>query len=214
MRGALTELASEAAIFKNQIVARRCWSSNCIPTSMIPLDINLPDRDALQRARRASQASSHNLGRSTSPHIRIVTTLCGRSTSQAAPGRADYQGVSLELMGDLLRDLGESEEARQAFARLVAIKEHRAQAEPSCADRQRDLSLSLVKMSKIEPARAREYLSRAFHIACSLRDYCRLALTDASLVDDLAHRLSELQDSTRVEFNIRLDAVALMRVVA
>jgi hypothetical protein len=65
--------------------------------------------------------------------------------------------------------LGQGEEARQAFPKSLAIRERLAQAEPGRADYQRDLIVSWVRMSEIEPARAREHLSRALAIAQALR---------------------------------------------
>ena len=65
--------------------------------------------------------------------------------AQAEPDRADYQrdlSVSYNKMGDLYRDLGQGEQARQAYGKSLAIAERLAQAEPDRADYQRDLSVS------------------------------------------------------------------------
>jgi tetratricopeptide (TPR) repeat protein len=52
-------------------------------------------------------------------------------------------------MGDLLRALGQGEEARQAFAKSLAIRERLAQAEPGRADYQRDLSASYQRIGDL-----------------------------------------------------------------
>jgi hypothetical protein len=95
-------------------------------------------------------------------------------------------------MGDLFSALGQGEQAQQAFAKALAIRERLAQAEPGRADYQRDLIVSRVRMSEIEPASAREHLSRALDIARRLHDEGRLAPADAWMVDDLARRLDGL----------------------
>jgi hypothetical protein len=95
-------------------------------------------------------------------------------------------------MGDLLIALGQVDEARQAFAKSLAIRERLARADPGRADYQRDLIVSWVRMSEIEPARRREHLSRALAIARGLYDQGRLAPVDAWMVDDLTRRLGGL----------------------
>jgi hypothetical protein len=72
-------------------------------------------------------------------------------------------------MGDLFSALGQGEDARQAFAKSLAIAERLAQAEPERADYQRDLIMSWVKMSEIEADRAGQHLSRALAIARDLQ---------------------------------------------
>jgi phage tail protein X len=52
-------------------------------------------------------------------------------------------------MGDLFRALGQGEDARQAFAKSLAIRERLAQAEPGRADYQRDLSVSYEKIGDV-----------------------------------------------------------------
>ena len=82
--------------------------------------------------------------------------------------------------------------AREAFAKALAIAERLAKAEPDRADYQRDLIVSCVKMSEIDPERAPEYLSRALAIARALQDRGRFMPTDAGMVDDLTRRLAAL----------------------
>jgi tetratricopeptide (TPR) repeat protein len=55
-------------------------------------------------------------------------------------------------MGDLYAALGQGEEARQASAKALAIRERLAAAEPERADYQRDLSVSLNKMGDLYAA--------------------------------------------------------------
>jgi len=72
--------------------------------------------------------------------------------AQAEPDRADYQrdlSVSLDKMGELYRDLGHGELAREAFSNSLAIAQRLAQAEPDRADYQRDLSVSFIKMGDL-----------------------------------------------------------------
>jgi tetratricopeptide (TPR) repeat protein len=52
-------------------------------------------------------------------------------------------------MGDLYRALGQGEQARDAYARSLAIRERLAKAEPDRADYQRDLSVSYNKMGDL-----------------------------------------------------------------
>jgi hypothetical protein len=86
--------------------------------------------------------------------------------------------------------LGLIDRARERYGQLLRRYERLAQAEPGRADYQRDLIVSWVKMSDIEPARTREHLSRALAIAHSLYDQGRLAPADAWMVDDLTRRLA------------------------
>ena len=72
--------------------------------------------------------------------------------AQAEPDRADYQrdlSVSFNKMGDLYRDLGQGELAREAFSNALAISQRLPQAEPDRADYQRDLFVSFERMGDL-----------------------------------------------------------------
>ncbi|HEX6367829.1 MAG TPA: TIR domain-containing protein [Longimicrobium sp.] len=93
--------------------------------------------------------------------------------AQAEPERADYQrdlSVSYNKVGDLYRDLGQGEQARQAYITSLQIRERLAQAEPERADYQRDLSVSYERVGDLYRAlgqgeQAREYLMKDLAIA-------------------------------------------------
>jgi hypothetical protein len=108
--------------------------------------------------------------------------------SEDPRGLAIYYG----RMGEQFRSHGQGEEARWAFAVALAVIERLARAARRRADYQRDLIVSLVKMSEVEPARRREHLSRALGIARSLQDQGLLAPADGLMVDDLTRRLDGL----------------------
>lgn len=95
-------------------------------------------------------------------------------------------------MGNLARALGQGDAAREAYGKSLPIRERLAQAEPDRADYQRDLIVSCVKLSKSEPADARQHFSRALAIARSLQNSGRLAAADGWMLDDLARRLASL----------------------
>jgi hypothetical protein len=91
--------------------------------------------------------------------------------------------------------LGQTDQALERYGQLLRHHERLAQAEPDRADYQRDLIVSYVRMSEIEPAAARRHLSSALDIARSLQTRGRLAPTDAWIPDELARRLAGLSDS-------------------
>ncbi len=73
-------------------------------------------------------------------------------------------------MGDLYRDLGEGQNARDAYLKALAIRERLAAAEPERADYQRDLSVSYSKMGDLyrdlgEGQNARDAYLKALAIA-------------------------------------------------
>ena len=95
-------------------------------------------------------------------------------------------------MGDLYRALGQGEEARQAYLKSLAIAERLAAAEPDRADYQRDIIVSLVKLSEIERgADASRALSRALGVVETLAESGRLAPADARMIEDLRQRLHD-----------------------
>jgi hypothetical protein len=111
--------------------------------------------------------------------------------------REDPRGLAVYYgrMGEVFRRQGQGEDARWAFAVALALIERLAQAAPRRADYQRDLIVSLVNMSEVEPARRREYLSRALGVARTLQDQGLLAPVDGSMMDDLVRRLDGLEDN-------------------
>ncbi len=72
--------------------------------------------------------------------------------AEAEPNRADFQrdlSVSYEKVGDLYRDLGQGDLARDSFLLSLEIRKRLAQAEPNRADFQRDLSVSYNKLGDL-----------------------------------------------------------------
>ena len=69
--------------------------------------------------------------------------------SPIAPTTSATSRYHMNKMGDLFRALGQGEDARQAFAKALAIRERLAKAEPDRADYQRDLSVSYNKMGDL-----------------------------------------------------------------
>ena len=97
--------------------------------------------------------------------------------AKAEPDRADYQrdlSVSYKRMGDLYRALGQGEQAREAYARSLAIAERLAKAEPDRADYQVDFVISLVKIGTSEPP-SKEPLDKALKILQTLEQEGRLS---------------------------------------
>ena len=97
---------------------------------------------------------------------------------QAEPGRTDYQrelSVAYEKLGDLMRALGQGEQAREFFEKSLAIAQRLADAEPGRADYQRDLSVSYNKLGDLMIAlgqgeQAREFFEKDLAIAQRLAD--------------------------------------------
>jgi hypothetical protein len=74
--------------------------------------------------------------------------------------------VSYSKLGDLMRALGQGEEARRLYALDLEIAERLAAAEPDRADYQRDLSVSQERVAILQqdPKEAATLLSRAASI--------------------------------------------------
>ena len=90
--------------------------------------------------------------------------------------------VSYERMGDLFSALGQGEDARQAFAKALAIRERLAKAEPDRADYQRDLSVSYERMGDLFRALGQgEDARQAFAKALAIRE--RLAKAEPDRAD-------------------------------
>ncbi|MBL8458684.1 MAG: tetratricopeptide repeat protein, partial [Zoogloea sp.] len=74
---------------------------------------------------------------------------------QAEPQRADYQrglSVSYNKLGDLMKALGNGDDAQRYFLQALNIAEKLARAEPQRADYQRDLSVSYNKLGDLMKA--------------------------------------------------------------
>jgi hypothetical protein len=87
--------------------------------------------------------------------------------------------------GDLAAALKSYEARRNIISRL-------AEADPGNATWQRDLIVANEKMSEVEPAEARQHLTRALEIARNMQSRGRLAPRDTWMLDDLARRLANL----------------------
>ena len=98
--------------------------------------------------------------------------------AQQAPGRADYQrdlSVSYNKLGDLMRNGGQGEQAREFFEKSLAIRKRLAEAEPGRADYQRDLSVSYNKLGDLMRAlgqgeQAREFFEKVMAISKRLAE--------------------------------------------
>jgi hypothetical protein len=114
----------------------------------------------------------------------------GLRLAQAEPDRADYQrdlSVSYGRMGDLHGDVGQGEQARDAYQQALAIMERLAQIEPDRADFQRDLGLSLMRIGALSAST--EQLSRALAILASLAASGRLNPEDRLMLEHLERAL-------------------------
>jgi len=112
--------------------------------------------------------------------------------AQAEPDRADNQrdlSVSYNKVGDLYRDLGQGEQARQFYLKDLAIAERLAQAEPDRADYQRDLCVSLWRIGILENSPVR--LGRALEILQSLQQTGRMLPGDQPFLKQLQESLRE-----------------------
>jgi tetratricopeptide (TPR) repeat protein len=97
---------------------------------------------------------------------------------QQEPQRADYQrdlSVSYNRLGDLMRDLGQGEQAREFFEKDLAIAKRLAEAEPQRADYQRDLSVSYDRLGDLmrdlgQGEQAREFFENSLAIRTRLAE--------------------------------------------
>ncbi|HEV7515298.1 MAG TPA: hypothetical protein VGR07_03270 [Thermoanaerobaculia bacterium] len=94
-------------------------------------------------------------------------------------------------MGDLLRDLGQGQDAEQFYRKDLDIAERLAKAEPNRADYQTDLVVSLMRMVQIEPANATVHLERALSILTTLRDTKSLLPKFEPWISSLEKQLAE-----------------------
>ncbi|MDA8051948.1 MAG: trypsin-like peptidase domain-containing protein [Rhodospirillales bacterium] len=118
-----------------------------------------------------------------------------RSAAAAARrgGNERDLSVSRDRIGDVLMALGDRAGAAAEYRAGLAIAEVLARRDPANAEWQRDLAISLVKLSEADPGAARGFLSRAVEIARGLEAAGRLAPADARLPADLARRIAALK---------------------
>jgi predicted Zn-dependent protease len=98
--------------------------------------------------------------------------------------------VSHDRIGDVLVAQGDRNGALKAYQAGLAIREALARRDPANTEWQRDLIVSCVKISEIDPAQAPTRLSRALEIARGLETTGRLAPVDNWIPDELARRLA------------------------
>ena len=113
------------------------------------------------------------------------------------PNRTDYQrdlSVSYERMGDLLKTLGQAEQARQAYQRSLDIRERLTAAEPDRADAAWDLVVSLYKVAQIDEDHNRELLSRALTILRRLYAAGSLYPNQVQAMEQLEEMLGAAED--------------------
>jgi hypothetical protein len=111
------------------------------------------------------------------------------------PERADFQrdlSVSHERMGDMFRALGQTDDAREAFAAALAIRERLAANERVRADYQMDVVGSLARTALHAGCGARALLERAASILRTLDADGRLAPADRPKIDAIAELLASL----------------------
>ena len=102
-------------------------------------------------------------------------------------------GLVLERAVAQLAELAEKDGTRECVPGLALVQARlRAAAEPDRADYQRDLVVSLVRLSEIETrVNASNALSRALRIVEDLAASGRLAPADAWIMDELRKRLDD-----------------------
>jgi hypothetical protein len=100
--------------------------------------------------------------------------------------------VSYDRVGSLLVAQGDLTAALKSYRDSLAIADRLAKADPNNAEWQRDLIVSYVEMSRVEPAEARRHLTRALEIARNMQSRGKLAPADARMLDELAGRLAHL----------------------
>jgi hypothetical protein len=100
--------------------------------------------------------------------------------------------VCYNKVGDVLRDQGNLAAALKSYRDGLAIGDRLAKADANNAEWQRDLIVSYMKMSEVEPAEARQHLTRALEIARNMQSRGTLAPADAWILDALARSLANL----------------------
>ena len=95
-------------------------------------------------------------------------------------------------MGDLYGALGRGEQARDAYARSLAIRERLAKAEPDRADYQVDLVISLVRIGMSEPP-SQELVIQALNILQNLDREGRLSPEHNAKIGALQEMIDGLQ---------------------
>ena len=115
------------------------------------------------------------------------------------PSHADRQrdmSVAHEKLGDIRAAQGDLTGALGSYEAALAIRKRLAEQDPSHADRQRDLIVSHVKLSEVDPANARDHLTKALRIARELKQSGRLAPRDDWMVQALEDRLTALDSAS------------------
>ncbi len=122
------------------------------------------------------------------------------------PDRADYLrdlAVSYNKMGDLLKALGQGENARQFFQKSLDLRERLAAQEPDRADYLRDLSVSYERMGDLlrvlgQGESARQFFQKSLDIRERLADqepdradYLRDLSISHERMGDLLHALGQ-----------------------
>ncbi len=121
---------------------------------------------------------------------------------QEEPGQADFQrdlAVSYIKLADLMRDLGQGEQARGYFEQSLDITKRLVDAEPGRADYQRDLTVSYNKLGDLmrdlgQGEHARGFFEQSLAIAKRLAD---AVPGQADYQRDLSVSFEKLGDSMR-----------------
>ena len=120
-----------------------------------------------------------------SPKNTTKRCYSARQRAHEHPNRADYQrdlSVSYERMGDLLRALGQGEQAKTFYEKSLRIRERLAADEPNRAHYQRDLSFSYNKLGDLLRALGQGEQAKTFYEK-SLRVRERLAADEPNRAD-------------------------------
>jgi tetratricopeptide (TPR) repeat protein len=125
--------------------------------------------------------------------------LLSETRAREHPNRDDYQrdlSVSYDRMGNLLRALGQDEQAKTFYEKSLRIRERLAADEPNRADYQRDLSVSYNKLGDLLRALGQGEQAKTFYEK-SLRIIERLAADEPNRIDykhDLGSSYDRLGD--------------------
>lgn len=111
-----------------------------------------------------------------------------RADPEDAVAQTDLS-TSHEGIGDALIKQGEIAKAIEHYRASLHIRIKRAESDPNDVQVQRLLAVSYVKMSEVEPNRAREWLAKAFVLVEALREKGRLAPADNWMIADLRARV-------------------------
>ncbi|MBL8692494.1 MAG: tetratricopeptide repeat protein [Planctomycetes bacterium] len=152
---------------------------------------------------RLDPALSTQMG--TSRLRRSLLEMCARgweALARSEPDRADFQrdlSVSYNKLGDLMRALGQGDQAKAFFEKALQIAERLARSEPDRADFQRDLSVSYNQLGDLMRALGQGDQAKTFFEKCHaiLKRLARSEPDRADFQRDLSVSYNQLGDLMR-----------------